>query len=65
MCIYNLVCDTRELQKMPRLCLPQSIYPIMLSEAIYQRQAHAVEWLISTWPMVSQLHGLAYTYTAL
>ena len=51
-CIYSLVSsDAKILHKTNNQYWPSNLYPVMLSEAIYQREAQAIEWLVSTWPM--------------
>lgn len=30
--------------------IPADLYPMLLAEAIFQRQIHAIDFLVSTWP---------------
>ncbi len=50
MCVYRLVNHINVLKKTSCDYLPSNVYPMMLTEAIFQKEAHAIEWLISTWP---------------
>ncbi|XP_013385745.1 uncharacterized protein LOC106155432, partial [Lingula anatina] len=49
-CIYDIVCNLDILRQMQDPYLPLDLYPRLLSEAIYQRELHAIEYLIATWP---------------
>ena len=51
-CIYRLVTEAMALFKLraPQ-GLPSNVYPLLMSEAILQRETQTIEWLVSTWPL--------------
>lgn len=50
-CIYKLVQKPQLLEHTDPQLFPTNIYPIILSEAIFLREARAIEWAVSIWPM--------------
>lgn len=50
-CIHKLVTESHLLLKVQADLLPSNCYPLMMTEAIYFREAPAIEWLVSSWPM--------------
>ena len=46
-----MVTDATILPRVNAQLLPTNIYPILLTEAIFQREPQAIEWTVSTWPM--------------
>ena len=51
LCLYNLVHNLSTVKKLNASMLPSTFHPLLLSEAIFQREAPSIEWLVSTWPM--------------
>ena len=51
MCICKLITESHILHKTSGHLLPTNVYQLLLTEAMYQREAPAIEWLVSTWPM--------------
>ncbi|OWF55294.1 Leucine-rich repeat-containing protein 14 [Mizuhopecten yessoensis] len=51
LCMNKLVCDPgRVFGHMKARAMPGGIYPALLSEAIFQRELHTINFLVSTWP---------------
>lgn len=51
LCMNKLVCDPgRVFGHMKARDMPGGIYPSLLSEAIFQRELHTINFLVSTWP---------------
>ncbi|XP_060067284.1 leucine-rich repeat-containing protein 14-like [Ylistrum balloti] len=51
LCMNKLVCDPgRVFGHMKARNMPGGIYPALLSEAIFQRELHTINFLVSTWP---------------
>ncbi|XP_074642999.1 leucine-rich repeat-containing protein 14-like [Tubulanus polymorphus] len=49
-CIHTMVIDPLNMAKVKNQEIPFDLYPMMLTEAIYQRELHAITNLLSTWP---------------
>ena len=50
-CIHKLVTEPQLLSRIQGELLPSNCFPLMMTEAIYFREAPAIEWLVSNWPM--------------
>jgi len=50
-CLYKLIVDGTIMTLGNAQQLPTNIYPMLLTEAIFLKEAWAIEWVVSLWPM--------------
>lgn len=50
MCMHELVCDDSQIAAFEPDTIPADLYPLLLTEAIFQRQLHSIDYLVATWP---------------
>jgi len=50
LCMRELVCEGNQISTFESDTIPADLYPMLLSEAIFQRQLHSIDFLVSTWP---------------
>ena len=46
----ELVCEGNQISTFESDTIPADLYPMLLTEAIFQRQLHSIDFLVSTWP---------------